>query len=239
MSSNASQPSPAAQSPPEVPFFAPIIVSGSLLGVLLYYYSVPLCDWAFMILFPLYILIINIIRFDSNSVGRSNNVPVLTLGKGTFLGQPGFAAYMAVFQVSAVLLPLSLIMFTTREMAEPCVPSLVLLLVQINVENLAMGKHCHDLPRLLIPIGFSTYRLTSIYAWVMSTWHQQDETLTSQLALGLAVWNMVIWSYNLFFFLLLRIVPMYLDEKDSPSVPVDWKLYLFPVKEQQNDKKKE
>lgn len=217
-----------------------MIVCWSLLGILLYYYSVPLCDWAFMILFPLYIFTINIIRFDSNSVARSNNIPVLTLGKGTFLGQPGFAAYMAVFQVSAVFLPLSLILFATREIAEPCVPSLVLLLVQITVENLAMGKYCHDLPRLLIPIGFSTYRITGIYTWVMLAWQQQqDKALTSQLALGLAVWNLVIWSYNLFFFLLLRIVPMYLDENDSPSTPVDWKLYLFPVKQQQTDKKKE
>jgi hypothetical protein len=63
------------------------------------------------------------------------------------------------------------------------------------------------LPRLLVPIGFNTYRM-----WVLVRW------CTAAVAAGfgpwhvaLAVLNLGFWVYNLFVFLLLKVVPYYIE----------------------------
>ena len=47
--------------------------------------------------------------------------------------------------------------------------------------------------------------------------------------LTLALTNALLWSYNLFVFLLLRVAPQYLDPLQFGAPPVDWKFALLPL----------
>ena len=47
--------------------------------------------------------------------------------------------------------------------------------------------------------------------------------------LALALTNALLWSYNLFVFLLLRVAPQYLDPLQFGAPPVDWKFALLPL----------
>ena len=46
-------------------------------------------------------------------------------------------------------------------------------------------------------------------------------------AFALAVINLVLWSYNLFVFLLLRVLPIYFDKIKTP--PVDMAYTVVPI----------
>ena len=46
-------------------------------------------------------------------------------------------------------------------------------------------------------------------------------------AFALAVINLVLWSYNLFVFLLLRVLPLYFDKIKTP--PVDMAYTVVPI----------
>ena len=46
-------------------------------------------------------------------------------------------------------------------------------------------------------------------------------------ALFLSVINLVLWSYNLFVFLLLRVLPLYFDKNKTP--PVDMAYTVVPI----------
>jgi hypothetical protein len=187
---------------------------------------------AFCVLYPLYLHVANVIRFDSNSAAVTQQQPVLSLGKGLFLQSQGFKVYMIVFQVFTVLLPILVLILLPSNQASPAVPPLLLLLVQVAME---IGTRAwHDVPRLLVPIGFNAYRLPSLAVWLQATYYQAvvaSDGFSAPAAahMALAGINLVMWSYNLFVFLLLRVLPVYLDERDSPTVPVQWKWYLFPV----------
>ena len=49
-------------------------------------------------------------------------------------------------------------------------------------------------------------------------------------ALALAVGNLLLWSYNLFVFLLLRVVPQYLDPAEFPTPTKRWQWELLPLR---------
>ena len=93
----------------------------------------------------------------------------------------------------------------------------------------------HDVPRILVPIGFNAYRLKPLYRWVyLATMISKDsapETLDHLdwyvAAMFLSVINLVLWSYNLFIFLLLRVLPIYFDKIKTP--PVDMAYTIVPI----------
>jgi hypothetical protein len=90
-------------------------------------------------------------------------------------------------------------------------PHLYLTAMQVLCESLSSSSVTGDrtalLPRLLVPIGFNSYRMWVLVRWCaaavaagLGPWH-----------VGLAVLNLGFWAYNLFVFLLLKVVPHYLD----------------------------
>jgi len=85
-------------------------------------------------------------------------------------------------------------------------PHLYLTTAQIVCEFLTRGPRVALLPQLLVPMGFNTYRMWTLWVWVSAAaaagapaWH-----------VGLATANLLFWGYNLFIFLLLNILPRYL-----------------------------
>ena len=136
---------------------------------------------------------------------------------------------MIVFQIFTVLLPLLLISFTPEPaVAEGAVSPLVLLFIQVACENATMKFH--DVLRILVPIGFNAYRLKPLCRWVYLASMispEADHQAWYYAALALSIINLVLWSYNLFVFLLLRVLPLYFDKIKTP--PVDMAYTVVPI----------
>jgi hypothetical protein len=116
------------------------------------------------------------------------------------------------------------------------------------METLTGGAKFYPLLRLINPIGFNTYRMGSLWVWAstsMSSFRMAKDSVSiaglgsnifagkmiiwEVLGLSLALVNLVVWTYNLFIFLLLRCVPQYMDKTEFPAANVVWKGQLFPV----------
>jgi len=105
------------------------------------------------------------------------------------------------------------------------------------MESLTTGPRFYSLTQLMVPIGFNTYRLFSLNTWVRTAWtmvvmnNNMGTTMRiwNLLGLGLAVANAVIWTYNLFAFLLLRTLPQYINRHEFPDADVSWKGQLVPI----------
>ena len=86
----------------------------------------------------------------------------------------------------------------------------------------------HDVLRILVPIGFNAYRLKPLCRWVyLASMISPDSGPWYVAALFLSVINLVLWSYNLFIFLLLRVLPIYFDKIKTP--PVDMAYTVVPI----------
>ena len=68
-------------------------------------YGIPLADWLFCIFFSAYLFLMNSVRFNHNRKAIEENVPLTTLGKAKFIGDPGFESYMKTAVLGTVLLP--------------------------------------------------------------------------------------------------------------------------------------
>ena len=105
------------------------------------------------------------------------------------------------------------------------------------MEGLTTHSRFAPLLRLAVPIGFNTYRLGTLGAWCAAAAATAGATRGAPAwalawawgALALAVGNLLLWSYNLFVFLLLRVAPQYLDPLQFGAPPVDWKFALLPL----------
>mmetsp|Transcript_47429 Transcript_47429/g.51228 ORF Transcript_47429/g.51228 Transcript_47429/m.51228 type:complete len:128 (+) Transcript_47429:125-508(+) len=106
------------------------------------------------------------------------------------------------------------------------------------MESLTTGPRFHSLTQLMVPIGFNTYRLFTLNTWVRTAWkmvvmNQKDAMMMMMLwnvvGLALAVANAIIWTYNLFVFLLLRTLPQYINRQEFPVADVTWKGQLIPI----------
>ena len=108
---------------------------------------------------------------------------------------------------------------------------------QCAMEGLTTHSRFAPLLRLAVPIGFNTYRLGTLGAWCAAAAATAGATRGAPAwalawawgALALAVGNLLLWSYNLFVFLLLRVAPQYLDPVQFGAPPVDWKWALLPL----------
>jgi hypothetical protein len=108
------------------------------------------------------------------------------------------------------------------------------------MENLTQTPRFHPLTRLMVPIGFNAYRIESLRVWLLAAWKSSVAAkqaftgvsgivIWEALGLTLAFVSMVMWTYNLFVFLLLRTVPQYLDRNEFPDSAISWKGQVWPV----------
>jgi len=195
---------------------------------------IPRADIAFSIAYPLYLSVANRFRFDRNILGRQKEVgPLLREGLG-----PWFKNYVTVVGLVGVICPVFLCL-APEPIADAAAPHLYLTCCQVVMETLTQGPDFYPLMRLMTIIGFNAYRLRPLWMWVSKAWNRYDSVVTSKtpfesriwesLGLIMAVANLLVWSYNLFVFLLLRVVPQYLNPVDFPPAEVSWKAQLIPI----------
>ena len=250
------------QSDPQQSAVEAVIFTGLTIVIGYGYYgvSIPWSDVAFSVAYSLYIWWMNWIRFDCNRLARQQGIPHTTLGRSQFLEATGFQIYMGTAIVASVLLPLLLVtvptlglswsstIFGLEDSARAAAPHLFLILAQVAMEQATNRPWVHDLPRIAVPLGFSVWREFTLWTWVETMWHlyQIADTTnsTTQMMVGgataLAAFNWIFYTYNLFFFLIMRMTPVYLDPKQSPDPTVEWIGYLWPsIEDPEEDKEEE
>jgi hypothetical protein len=197
-------------------------------------YSVPWQDVAFCMLFSVYLWLANRFRFESNrpalSADKKINLELIPEAK-----EPWFARYMVTFFTVGLLLPLVTIFFGPKDLGLVLTPHVFVLWCQIIMETLTMeDPKVHNFIRLLVPIGFSVYRMRNLAIWCTACWElrskwEGEEGNWYYWGMGLAVVNLLGWTYNLFVMLLLRITPPFMESERSPLAPVEWKGQLIPI----------
>jgi hypothetical protein len=213
--------------------------------------TIPASHVLFSILYSVYIGCINRFRFQRNALADNKNnknqdgpLPLLHTGRG-----PWFKNYVMTFGVLGVLLPVAFMLLAPSAYAQAAAPHLYLVSCQLVMESLVNGSsQVHSLCRALVPIGFNTFRMWSLMEWTKASIqllqqanHHAPLLLIDSFRLSismmgwsvlgclLSISNLVVWTYNLFIFLLLRMLPQYIDPVQFPSPTVEWKLQLFPV----------
>ena len=193
-------------------------------------FPVPRSDVLFAICFSLYLFFMNHVRFENNIIAIRKGLLHTSLGRGKFLKTPGFRVYMKIFAILGVFIPLIIMVSAPLNVTQSAAPHLFLLLAQISMEQITNRPWFHDLPRILVPIGFSIWREGALYTWTWMAYEQfyyRDPWSVFNLCLSCV--NSVIWSYNLFFFLMMRMTPCYLHPEESPYPDVKWICYVWPV----------
>ena len=220
----------------------------SLSTFLAFKYTIPTGTILFSIFYPIYIGVINRFRFQRNALALHKPVlPLLHTGRG-----PWFPRYVTFFGLLGLLLPLLYIgLAPSSAFAQAAAPHLYLVSCQLILERMVSGvSTIHPLSRCLVPIGFNTFRLWSLWEWTQQSLHLLNEANShaplllidsvrlsssvlgwSMLGVILSISNLITWSYNLFVFLVLRMLPQYFDPVEFPtSSAVEWKFgNLIPV----------
>jgi hypothetical protein len=204
---------------------------------------IPVWDRFFSIGYPINLCLANRFRFDQNAPsiakfggGGNNNVftklPILREGAG-----PWFKNYGLMFAGIGILLPLITQIIAPTSIAEAAAPHLYLTLCQVMMESKMRGPKFHSLIEVLNPIGFNAYRLICLKTWLLVA-YQSVVTSSNYFScsfwevfgLVLALSNTIIWTYNLFVFLLLRTLPQYLDRNKFPDADnISWKGQIIPI----------
>lgn len=197
-------------------------------------HPVPRQDLVFAVLFPAYLAVMNQWRFGGNAVGVDREfVPLLRQGGGAW-----FKRYVLSFALFGLLLPL-LIVFggcvgVPTAVSSAAAPHLLLTLVQCACEGLTRSPSVAALVRLLIPIGFNAYRMGALATWTRSagaalgSLSSFPRNVWPLIGLALALANLLMWTYNLFVFLLWRTVPQYMDPVEFPTPTTKWRGALLP-----------
>lgn len=200
-----------ADKPPGVS--ASILVLGFTLLVA-WFYAIPLRDEIFAICYSCYIVSVDVVRFDRNRPYRAAGLPHTRLLRDPM---PGFIKYLLFL---ALVCPVCLLLFARhKNAAQVAAPHLFLLLAQIFMENATSFLECHQYVKCLVPIGFNAYREASLLEWVQGAYYNlmiqggNDILTLRRVSLVLAVLNLIGWTYNLFGFLLLRVMPSYIDSE--------------------------
>ena len=164
--------------------------------------GVPKHDLIFSLAWPAYLWAMNTWRFESNAALQDKP-------PGPLVAEDWVRTYAAGAGVLAILIPAALCLLNVSNTAVLMIlgPHMYLTMVQVLCEYCTRGSHVAMLPRMLVPIGFNTYRMWTLWVWAtaaissgLGPWH-----------VGLAVANLLFWAYNLFVFLLGKMVPIYLD----------------------------
>lgn len=242
---------------------AGILIQICLAVVLAVTCEVGLSDIVFSVAYPLYLILANHWRFRNNETARKasrNHEIDLDL----FPDQnEWFAIYMIIFSIVGLLLPLGTVILGPKDIKIAAAPPLFLLWCQITMETLALNSiYFHDLIRILVPVGFNAYKMRSLMIWCNKSlellpsssdfWqHAEDDQDFGDTSnneswyywgLVLAFTNLVLWTYNLFVVLLLRMMPNFMHPQRSPSPEVKWKGQLIPITSpstRKEDKKKD
>lgn len=206
-------------------------------------------DLTFSIGFLAYIFIANVVSFNSNKLQFShyekNNIPFEpmgkhSLGRGQFINESEFLIYFGISKILSFLVPLLLVFLGPSDIAVMVTPSLVVVLAQAVAEQ-STGS-CHDVLRIMIPIGYSAYRLFGpLQVWAFDSWilyrlEKQQQSTTGEFEfiytfnLLLAWLDLSFAAWNLFGFLLLRALPLYFDKEETPRVEMAYTLLPLPKK---------
>jgi hypothetical protein len=184
---------------------------------------IPFSDRIFSIGCPLHICLANRHRFNRNApsvAAEKRRLPLRREGGG-----PWFLNYIKAFGIVGLILPLLVVVLAPRSIAEAAAPHLYLTLCQVIMENLTQNPRFHPLTRLMVPIGFNAWRIESLRVWVLATWKSSVAAKQAFTGVsGIVIWealglrfafvSMVMWTHNLFVFLLLRTVPQYHDRNE-------------------------
>ncbi len=142
-----------------------------------------------------------------------------------------FKTYVTSFAVATVLLPLLTVSVAPLLLGaqagalvqRAAAPPLFLLMAQLFMETTTESspRHWAALVRILNPIGFNAFRLLPLTDWLISGATIALAASNAGVPLGgrlftawaalLAAVNLALWIYNLFGFLLLKALPLYLD----------------------------
>ena len=82
----------------------------------------------------------------------------------------------------------------------------------------------------MVPIGFNAYRLQALSVWALAASNDYLQSSGAWQIFGsaLALLNLLLWTYNLFGFLLLRVLPVYFDKQDTPQVEMAYTMIPIP-----------
>jgi len=201
-------------------------------------------DLTFSIGFLAYIFVANVVSFNSNKLQLSyyakHNIAfepmgAHSLGRGQFINEGSFLVYFGLSKIISLLIPLVMILAGPSEVAVMVTPSLIVVLAQAVAEQ-STGS-CHDVLRIMIPIGYSAYRLFGpLTSWALESWilyleQQPTGEFTIYTFNVLVAWADLLFAvWNLFGFLLLRALPLYFDKEETPRVEMAYTLLPFPKK---------
>lgn len=145
---------------------------------------------------------------------------------------PGwFKTYVTSFAVATLLLPLLTVVVAPLLLGgeagalvqRAAAPPLFLLLAQLAMESTTEScpRAWAALIRILNPIGFNAFRLLPLTDWLITAATIALAAANAGVPLAarlftlwgalLAAANLLLWIYNLFGFLLLKALPLYLD----------------------------
>jgi len=213
----------------------------ALLG-LCYFFDIPTSSLLFCLGYPLYLYVANTLRFDGNRPAiQSNKIVPFLLAEACPKASKNFIVkYIPFFALVGVVLPLIYVAavehyaddMTSKQIGRVAVPHLFVLLAQIVCEHTAGFLQVHEYIKCLVSIGFSIFRQGLLYEWLGDAYEilsVHGPTWTSCVGLLLSATNMIMWTYNTFGFLMLRMMPVYLDGTRFPVAPVKWKYGLIPI----------
>jgi hypothetical protein len=143
--------------------------------------------------------------------------------------------YFGLSKIIGFLVPLVLIFAGPSDVAVMVAPSLVVVIAQAVAEQ-STGSF-HDVLRIIIPIGYSAYRLFGpLKSWALDSWilyleNQPTGEFDVYAFNVLLAWaNLVFAAWNLFGFLFLRALPLYFDKEETPRVEMAYTLLPLPKK---------
>jgi len=218
---------------------APPVIIPVILLLLSWNREIPIQDHAFSIGFALYLCAANKFRFDTNSeqlaIAKANGQALPDKFKSDFSNESWFDKYMASAAIVGLVLPLLIQVFAPIEMANATAPHLYVLFFQILMEVMGNGPNFHPMLWMVVPIGYSAYRTALLKTWLVVAWQMLVDNSGSNANawavahFGVALINVIFWTYNTFVMLLLRVLPSCLDKENFPEAKVSWKYHLVPV----------
>ncbi|EKX35367.1 hypothetical protein GUITHDRAFT_155525 [Guillardia theta CCMP2712] len=120
-----------------------------------------------------------------------------------------YAKFMAVISIP---LPWLLIFQGNKDHVMAAGSHLYLIMAQVLMETLMVKLKWSTAVRLLTPIAYNTYRLLSLRDWYMAVFF--SEYLEDSFGLPdklVALTNLVMWTFNLFYVLLIKTLPLHLN----------------------------
>lgn len=238
--------------PPIPSFIIPGVAAQTLLASLLVYaFDIPIRHMLFCILYPTYLIFANHFRFGNNIAIRQrshhhpSNLSVVMSKIYSESDSAWFKCYMLSFTTVGVLLPLLTVLIAPTDVAEAAISHLLVLWTQIICETATMlNPYVHRYISFLIPMGFSVYRQGILSEWFsdsLASYEAASASGTSSqwyaFGLFLASVNAIMWTANLFVFLLLRWAPELLADEKCESPEIKWKM-MVPLQMKRNVLKK-